>query len=143
MNVLLRNDGTEHLENARLDITIANVPGVRVAEGAYHASVVDYRGVVVVPRTPTLRYPAVERQGGVTHVGVELGDLRHQYEQAAFAEPLRIVLAAAAIGQTVTLACELRGKHLVKPITATLTIMVGPADGTFPLPDPDADDEDG
>lgn len=137
LDLVLFNESTEHLENARLDIEIPATHGVLIADreyakpyygpGGYNMAI----GPFYRPGEPS--YPDVTLEDGVTRIAAEIGDLRHRLRTKAFGVPVRLVLGPEAIGHEVSLECTLRGKNLRTPITSRLVIEVTPPDSSFLL----------
>ncbi len=137
LDLVLFNESTEHLENARLDIEIPATHGVLIADreyakpyygpGGYNMAI----GPFYRPGEPS--YPDVTLEDGVTRIAAEIGDLRHRLRTKAFGVPVRLVLGPEAIGHEVSLECTLRGKNLRTPITSRLVIEVTPPDNSFLL----------
>jgi hypothetical protein len=128
IQIMLFNEGSRSLEDARLDVSVPAVPGLWIAERIYRKpsvglSGIDYNNVVL--RSPgNTGYPEVDVRGSTARISVELGDLRHQVETAAFGVPLRMFIGPEAVGQTLKLFCTLHGKNRPQPITSTLSIEV-------------------
>lgn len=138
INLVLQNDGTEHLEAARIELEIPATPGMLVADTERSKPIPDLHGGVrngfVARRAGERGYPSVvHHDDGSVHVSDEVGDLRHQTQTPAFVISLCVVLGPESVGAVIPIACTLRGKNLPQPIMTTLTLIVGEPDGSLPV----------
>lgn len=126
INILVENTGTDHVEDARLDVTFDAVPGLTVADREHSEPSHDPR----FPTFPVIRhrddpqYPDVALRNGIWHVTSEIGDLRHGLATPAFGVPLRVAPLRPAAGREITFLCVLRARNLRQPLERSLTIKV-------------------
>ncbi len=134
LNLVLRNDGTAHLEAVRVDVEVPVADGVLVAEQE-PSEPAEYGPGGIRLSYPILRrfgergYPSVARDGRVVRlVDDRVGDVRHQTAVPVFAVPVPILLTERAAGCTLPLTCTVHARNLPRPIRRTLTLTVIAAD---------------
>ena len=127
VNLYLLNEGSEYIEDASVQLRIERCLGLILAE-KIHVKPPDDNVFLNIPthfaaRLPQ-RYPQVTESAEGYSVFEELGNIRHGLPTCAFEEPLRIVLAEQAKGQTIRIQCSIHGRNLASPRTEELSIKV-------------------
>jgi hypothetical protein len=127
VNIVLRNDGTEHVQAARVEVDIPVHPGLGVVKEPP-----DARETLFLPGKPGF-YPEVTIGEDIARAVVELGDVRHYVPARLFGEPLRLLVGPSAAGATIPVQVRVHGKNIPVPIVAELTLVVEPLPEAPPL----------
>ncbi len=127
LNLVLRNDGNQYLEEVSIQLEIPNVEEIMVMDcvhkkpryGLDALQTVGYNAVA-----SSKYYPKVEEEGDYIIVKAKIGDLPHQQNHGVFGESLRVCFGDDSFGKTYKWHYTLYAKNLPNPINGEFTIDV-------------------
>lgn len=129
INLSILNEGTKYLEDATIQVRIAEVEGLIIADKIYRKPV--YRSPLENLNPPPInidyeavRYSRYLKENGEYVFTQHVDDLRHLQPKDMFDVPMRVVVGNALIGKEIELKLTIHGKNLPVPITDTLHIKV-------------------
>ena len=124
LNFDILNTGSQYIQYATLQITIPKIEGLLISTQIYpKPRQKNYLNQVTTPSVFN-QYPHVEMGTDIYLITYDLGDIPHQLNFEAFAEPLRIVIAPDMIGKTIDLFIKIFGRNIEKSLDKTLKIKV-------------------
>jgi hypothetical protein len=127
LNVYVRNDGTQYVEDATVELQIPKVSGLRVASRMYPQPSRDPLGMDRVQHLLTAvgtGYPSVTEKGGSIIAGYHHTSLKHRRITKAFPEPLRIAVFPELVGGTLQLEFAIHGRNLLAPYRTGLRVQI-------------------
>ena len=119
LQLVINNNGHEHLKDVLIQLVFADIPGFSVAD---HIHLNTYQRGVATGIDHQAGYPKVGRKNQDIVVSVVIGEVRHRVPVDVFTKPLRIVPTAELVGQETKIQATVFAGNLPEPQTFELTL---------------------
>ncbi|HFK1769205.1 TPA: ATP-binding protein [Bacillus paranthracis] len=124
LNLVLRNDGDEYLEDVSIEFKIPSSCGVKVMDRIYRKPVSAIERALVTTTVVPVRYPHVKEVEEFFIIESTIDNLKHHQYTEAFGKALRIFFGPNTSNQVITCLYTIYAKNLPSPIFGELEIEV-------------------
>ncbi len=122
INVMIRNEGTEYIEDATLELVAPRTEGFFVVSELVEEPQTHVWRSLALGNVGGPYYPEVESRDDVFVVTQHLGNLPHGVTREAFDVALRVQFARGECGTKHDVRLSLRARNLPAPITSSLVL---------------------
>ncbi|WP_157796524.1 AlbA family DNA-binding domain-containing protein [Bacillus sp. FJAT-45037] len=122
INLTLRNEGNQYLEDVSIDLRIP-ARGIMVMDKIHQKPSNDYLMTVGGQYFPS-SYPNVIEKGDMYIIEDEIGQLKHQQDTITFNEDIRVFFTPESKSELIKITYIIYAKNLPNPISGELTIEV-------------------